>query len=183
MVFGEFPACWTAIWCHQGMYERDQRSSSHLRIKIRPHATMQALLRLTTFVNTVQGMRFACTGLADWCGKYSLFEGHLFGSNARIISKVARNRAWVAGGWRTSTSSRSGESVDREWEEIRIGWARVEKRASGRMSTHIVCPPKVHQFIRRKSLAPVTTSRRWDGTCAAHLRSEWSDAPILRVNR
>ena len=111
----------------KGLYALDQRSSSHLKIKIRPHATMQALLRLTTFVSTVQGVRFACTGLADWCGKYSLFDGRLFGSNARI-SKVARNRAWVAGGWRTSTSSRSAESVDREWEEVRIGWARVEER-------------------------------------------------------
>ena len=97
MVSGEFPACWTAVWCHQEMYELDQRSSSHLRIKIRPHATMQALLRLTIFMSTVQGVRFAYTGLADWCGKYSLFEGHLFQSKARI-SKGPRNRAWVAGG-------------------------------------------------------------------------------------
>jgi len=34
------------------------------------------------------------------------------------------------GGWRASTSSRSAESVDREWEEVGIAWARVDWRGS-----------------------------------------------------
>ena len=33
-------------------------------------------------------------------------------------------------GWRASTSSRSAESVDREWEEVGIAWVRVERRGS-----------------------------------------------------
>ena len=50
--------------CHlvslMGLYALDQRSSSHPRFKIRPHATMQALLRPTVvFRSTVQGVRFA----------------------------------------------------------------------------------------------------------------------------
>ena len=40
---------------------------------------------------------------------------------------------------RASTSSRSAESVDREWEEVGVAWARAPRR----MSTRIVCPPTI----------------------------------------
>ena len=50
-------------------------SSSHPRVKVRSRVTMQALLRLTAAImSTVQGMRFACPSLADWCRKYSNFD-------------------------------------------------------------------------------------------------------------
>ena len=60
--------------CHlvplKGLFALDQRSSSHPRVKIRSHATMQKLFRLTTTsMSTVQGVRFACTSLATWCRK------------------------------------------------------------------------------------------------------------------
>ena len=59
----------------EGLYALDQRSSNHPRVKIRPHATVQALLRLTAAsMSTVQGVRFECTSLADWCRKYNPFE-------------------------------------------------------------------------------------------------------------
>ena len=58
-----------------GLYALDQGSSSHPRFKIRPYVTMQTLLGLTAAsMSTVQGMRFACTSLADWCRKYSPFD-------------------------------------------------------------------------------------------------------------
>ena len=40
--------------------------------------------------------------------------------------------------------------------------------APWRMSTPIVCPPKVQQFLRRKSLAFMTTSWRWDDAPSIH---------------
>ena len=77
MVFGGFFP--SVLDCHlvplKGLYALDQRSSNHPRVKIRSHATMQDLLRLTTtFMSTVQSVRFACTSLANWYRKSGPFD-------------------------------------------------------------------------------------------------------------
>ena len=51
----------------------------------------------------------------------SIFEGHLLDPTPECVESSL-------GDWCTSTSSRSAEFIDREWEEVGIAWARVEKR-------------------------------------------------------
>ena len=42
------------------------------------------------------------------------------------------------GVWRTSNSSRSAESVDREWEEVGVVWARVRRGPKANVNSHRV---------------------------------------------
>ena len=50
------------------------------------------------------------------------------------------------GGWRTFTSSRFAESVDREWEEVGKAGARVERRGSEANVSSQRLSSKVQQF-------------------------------------
>ena len=94
---------------------------------------MQALLRRTAELMSTEGVRVAYQ-FSQLVQKVQPFR-YLKDQNQRRCVEPS------VGGWRASTPSRSAESDDRKWEDVGIGWARVETRVfRGNLNSHRVSP-------------------------------------------